>query len=109
MHELLQELRLFKLTRNRSKSPVLQNSAQLQIIDLLVQPTFVPGQWNWGYFFLEHMGLKFKRAALPSDEQLKLMCQATPLGTTDYFNTYKNNDVYVVAFTDGACRGKSVQ
>ena len=115
--QIIQQLQSNGFTRDsvlildgtQPKSPVLQNSAQLQIIDLLVQPTFVPGTWNWGYLFLEHMGLKFKQAALPSDEQLKLMCQATPLGTTDYFNIYKNNDVYVVAFTDGACRGKYVQ
>ncbi len=95
------------LDGTQPKSPVLQNSAQLQIIDLLIQPTFVPGQWNWGYLFLEHMGLKFRQAPLPSDDQLRQMCQVAPLRSTDYFNIYKNNDVYVVAFTEGACRGKT--
>ena len=97
------------LDGTQPKSPVLQNSAQLEIIDLLVQPTFVPGQWNWGYLFLEHMGLKFKQTPLQTDDQLKQICQSTPLRQTDYFNIYKNNDVYVVAFMEGACRGKSVE
>jgi Glucosyl transferase GtrII len=95
------------LDGTQPKSPVLQNSAQLQIIDVLVQPTFVPGQWNWGYLFLEHMGLKFKQAPLPSDEQLKQICQSPPLRQTDYFNIYRNNEVYVLAFAEGACRGRS--
>jgi Glucosyl transferase GtrII len=113
--QIIQQLRSDGFTKDsvlildgtQPKSPVLQNSAQLQIIDVLVQPTFVPGQWNWGYLFLEHMGLKFQQVPLPSDDQLKQMCQVAPLRSTDYFNVYKNNNVYVVAFTEGACRGKT--
>jgi Glucosyl transferase GtrII len=95
------------LDGTQPKSPVMENSAQLQIIDVLVQPTFVPGQWNWGYLFLEHMGLKFKQAPLPIDEQLRQMCQSPPLRQTDDFNIYKTSEVYILAFAGGACRGKS--
>ncbi len=115
--QIIQQLRSDGFTKDsilildgtQPKSAVLENSAQLQIIDVLVQPTFVPGQWNWGYLFLEHMGLKFKQSTLPSDDQLKQMCQSPPLRITDYFNVYKNNDTFIVAFAEGACRGKSAQ
>lgn len=95
------------LDGTQPKSPVLENSAQLQIIELLVQPTFVPGQWNWGYLFLEHLGLKFKKMPFQGEAAIKLLCQAAPLRETEYFNVYKSDATYVVAFADGACRSKA--
>lgn len=83
------------------KSPVLENSSRIKIITKLVQ-LHINNQWYWGYVFMQHQGLKFKRLA-SIEKALREICKLSPVYRSQRYKIFKSNDVFIVAFRNGRC------
>src|SRR5262249_5807718 len=91
----------------QAKSPVLENSIRIRIIDRLVQLNIE--EYNmWSYIVLEHKGFRFKHPwsdeiSAETKQLLEEVCKTTPVFVSQRYKIYKDTKFFVVAFDNGGC------
>jgi hypothetical protein len=90
------------------RSPVLENSKRIKIIDRLVKLHFT-NQWAWGYRFMQHQGLEFTRSTSGNEQnEIAEICKYEPVLIEQRYKIYKFNSTFVIGFQNGACFQKTL-
>jgi hypothetical protein len=90
------------------RSPVLENSKHIKIIDRLVK-LHINNQWAWGYRFMQHQGLEFTRSTSGNvHNEIAQICKREPVLIEQRYKIYKFNRTFVIGFQNGGCFQKTL-
>lgn len=88
------------------KSPILENSSRIKIINRLVQ-LHIANDWWWGYQYFRYLGLKFNTLPYIDKGILLETCTSLPILRSGKYEVYQHERRFLVSFEDGVCFGKN--